>query len=47
MAVCGGVEERCVKVRDKLGVDTVAALATTIAELRASGVDLSADAGLP
>jgi DNA-binding NarL/FixJ family response regulator len=41
------VEEHWVKVRDKLGVDTVAALATTIAELRASGVDLSADAGLP
>jgi two-component system response regulator DctR len=42
-----GVEELWVKVRDKLGVDTVAALATTVAELRASGVDLSVDAGLP
>lgn len=39
------VEEHWVKVRDKLGVDTVAALATTIAELRACGVDLSVDAG--
>jgi two-component system response regulator DctR len=41
------VEEHWVKVRDKFGVDTVAALATTIAELRASGMDLSVDAGLP
>lgn len=40
------VEEHWVKVRDKLGVDTVAALATTVAELRACGVDLSVDAGL-
>ncbi len=41
------VEEHWVKVRDKLGVDTVAALATTIAELRSSGADLSVDGGLP
>lgn len=42
-----GVEELWVKVRDKLGVDTVAALATTIAELRAIGVDLTADSDVP
>ena len=41
------VEEHWVKVREKLGVDTVAALATTIAELRACDVDLSADSDLP
>ncbi len=41
------VEEHWVKVRDKLGVDTVAALATTVAEVRVCGVDLSVDAGAP
>jgi len=35
------VEEHWVNVRDKLGVDSVAALATTIAEMRACGVDIS------
>jgi two-component system response regulator DctR len=37
------VEEHWVRVRDKLGVDTVATLATTVAEMRASGIDLSED----
>jgi two-component system response regulator DctR len=39
------VEEHWVKVRDKLGVDSVAALATTIADMRACGIDVGTDGG--
>lgn len=39
------VEEHWVKVRDKLGVDTVAALATTIAEMRACGLNGTSSGG--
>jgi two-component system response regulator DctR len=35
------VEEHWVKVRDKLGVDSIATLATTIADMRSSGIDVS------
>ena len=35
------VEEHWAKVREKLGVDSIATLATSIAELRACGLDLS------
>jgi FixJ family two-component response regulator len=35
------VEEHWAKVREKLGVDSVATLATSIAELRACGLDIS------
>jgi two-component system response regulator DctR len=37
------VEEHWVKVRDKLGVDSAATLATTMAEMRASGIDTAGD----
>lgn len=37
------VEEHWVKVRDKLGVDSAASLATTMAEMRANGIDTSGD----
>jgi two-component system response regulator DctR len=39
------VEEHWVKVRDKLGVDSVAELATTLAEMRSCGVDVSMGSG--
>lgn len=37
------VEEHWVKVRDKLGVDSAATLATTMAEMRANGIDTAGD----
>jgi two-component system response regulator DctR len=37
------VEEHWVKVRDKLGVDSAASLATTMAEMRANGIDTAGD----
>ena len=35
------VEEHWVKVRDRLGVDSIATLATTLADMRACGIELS------
>ncbi len=37
------VEEHWVKVRDKLGVDSAATLATTMAEMRSNGIDTVVD----
>jgi len=37
------VEEHWVKVRDKLGVDSAASLATTMAEMRSNGIDTASD----
>jgi two-component system response regulator DctR len=37
------VEEHWVKVRDKLGVDSAAELATTMADMRAFGIDVSTE----